>query len=94
MVLDHLPDSSEFKKASDRGGRQSRAERVAEDHYNETAMLRASFHVAHGGKDAAYEPRRYLDPIDEKIRAEREAAQAAEDAEAAGDFDAAIGYSA
>lgn len=92
ILLDKLPDSSEFKKQADRNGRQSRAERVAEDHHNETALLRASFHAAHGGKDAAYEPFRYRDPIDEKLRAEREAQEAAEDAEAAQRFDSEIGY--
>ena len=92
VLLDKLPDCSEFKKSSERDGRQSRAERVAEDTYNETALLRASFHAAHGGREAAYEPFRYRDPIDEKLRADKQAQEANEDVEAAQRFESEIGF--
>jgi hypothetical protein len=90
VLLDKLPDDSEFKKASERDGRQTRAERVAEEHYNETALLRASFFAVHGGKDAAYEPDLLLDPIDEQRQAERDAAAADEATQARAEFEAQI----
>lgn len=92
VLLDKLSETSEFKKASERGGRQSRAERVVENTYNEIALLRASFHVVNGGKEAAYEPYRYRDPVDELAIAKREAAEAEEAAAAAAQFDADIGF--
>jgi len=93
VLLDELPDSSRFKKASERNGRRSRDEEVREDTHNEIALLRASFHVAYGGQDAAYKPYLYRDPIDEKIFAEREAAKAARGAQSINDFDAQLGHS-
>lgn len=92
VLLDNLPASSGFKKVADRHGRQTRGERVAEDTYNEIALLRASFHIVNGGRDAAYEPFRYRDPVDEKLRAEREAAEEAAAVEAAELFDSEIGF--
>lgn len=92
-LLEKMPDTSEFKKASERGGRQARSERVAEETYNEIARLRASFHVAHGGKEAAYEPHRYLDPIDERLVAERESEEAEQAQRAVAEFEMATGYS-
>lgn len=68
-------------------------QQVIEDLHNEIAWLRASYYVVNGGKDAAYKPRIYLDPIDEKIQAEREAEEAAQDAQSIDDFNAQIGYS-
>jgi hypothetical protein len=65
---------------------------VAEEAYNELARMRASYHVVNGGKEAAYEPVILLDPVDERIKAENDAA----DAEAAKDsqerFESAIGF--
>lgn len=92
VLLEKMPDTSEFKKASERDGRQARSERVPEETYNEIARLRASFHAAHGGKEAAYEPDRYLDPIDEKLHAEREAARVERAESANADFEAQLGY--
>ena len=93
LLLDKLPDDSEFKRVSERNGRRSRSQEVAEDTHNELAWLRASFYAVHGGEKAVYEPSIYRDPIDEAILAEREAADAAMAERGVADFNAQIGYS-
>lgn len=76
-ILEHMPDTGAFKTAT-RGGRQTRAERVLEELFNEIARLRASFHAVNGGEDAVYEPFILADPIDE-LEQEREGADAERD---------------
>ncbi|MGB3484025.1 MAG: hypothetical protein WBB07_17640 [Mycobacterium sp.] len=93
VLLDKLPDDSEFKKVSERNGRQSRQERVAEDLHNEIAWLRSSYYAVNGGKDAIYEPRIYRDPIDEKALAELKAEEDALAAQGVEEFNAQIGFS-
>ncbi len=93
VLLDKLPDDSEFKKASERGGRQSRRERVVEDIYNEIALMRASYHAVNGGEKAAYYPDLYRDPIDERALAEREAEEAAAAEAHQKEFNARVGFS-
>jgi hypothetical protein len=91
-LLEQLPDESEFKRLSERNGRRSRREEVADDTHNEISRLRASFHVAHGGKEAFYEPFIYRDPVDEKAIAERKAEEATRAVESQGDFESQLGY--
>ncbi|MGQ9348951.1 hypothetical protein [Mycolicibacterium gilvum] len=91
-LLERLPEESEFKKQSERGGRQSRAERVREDTYNEIAKQRVSFHAAHGGEAAVYEPFLYRDPVDERLIAERKAEEAKRAIDSQGDFESQLGY--
>lgn len=91
LIVDGLPEASRYKTAK-RGGRQTRAERVAEEHYNELARLRLSYHVVNGGKDAMYDPIFCIDPVDELRQAEIDAATAEEQAQAISTFESEIGF--
>lgn len=91
-LLDELPETSRFKTLVERRGRQSRAERVAEETFNEIAKLRASFHAVHGGRDAAYEPLVLLDPIDWREKARGARSEAEEQEQAISDFESEVGF--
>lgn len=91
VLLRHAPESGPYDKAL-RGGRQARSERVAEEHFNETARLRASFHAAHGGEDAAYEPFILSDPVDEIEDARLKAIDDAEQQRVTREFESEIGF--
>ena len=91
VLLEYGSDLGPYKKAL-RGGRQTRAERVAEEHFNETARLRASFHAAHGGEAAFYEPPHLQDPIDEIEEARLKAIDDAEQQRVIEEFESAIGF--
>lgn len=91
MIVDGLPEEGRYKTAK-RGGRQTRRERVAEEHYNELARLRLSYHVVNGGSDAMYDPIFCIDPVDERIQAEIDAATAKEQAQAIATFESEIGF--
>lgn len=93
VLLDKLPDESEFKKASERNGRQSRKERVTEDLHNEIAWFRSSYYALKGGEKFAYKPHIYRDPLDEKVLAELAAEESARNQQSQSDFDAQLGYS-
>jgi hypothetical protein len=88
VIIEGLPEGGRYKTAQ-RGGRQTRAERVAEEHYNETARLRSSYHAVHG---ADYEPILCIDPIDERRQAELEAEDAREQANVISSFESEIGF--
>lgn len=91
VILRGLPEKGRYKTAR-RGGRQSRAERVVEELYNETALLRASFYAVNGGPEYAYEPMTLADPVDEMEQARREAADAEAAKTAQARFEADIGF--
>lgn len=85
MLLDKLPDDSEYKTAAERGGRWPLAMELAAESYKEQLRFRASFHAANStdDNDARFDPEPYfyLDPVDLKAKAEqerREAEQAAQ----------------
>lgn len=92
VIIEGLPEGGRYKTAA-RGGRQTRAERVAEEHYNETARLRLSYHVVNGGADASYEPIFCVDPIDEIEAARLDAEDEQYQAQAIADFESEIGFS-
>lgn len=72
-LLEYMPERGAFKTAM-RGGEWPLDRKIAAEQFNELARFRASFHSAHGGKDAAYEPAEIIDPIE--IKAREEAQQA------------------
>lgn len=92
VIIEGLPEGGRYKTAA-RGGRQTRAERVAEEHYNETARLRLSYHVGTFGGEAAYEPIYIIDPVDERRQAELEAEDEQYQAQAISNFESEIGFS-
>jgi hypothetical protein len=84
VLLDKLPDESEYKTMAERGGRLPPAIAIAAQSFNEQLRLRASFHAANStdDNDARFDPEPYfyLDPVDLRAQAEqeqREAEQAA-----------------
>lgn len=89
-LLEFMPEEGAFKKAA-RGGRQTRAERVAEEHYNETARIRLSYHIVNGGPK--YEPIYCIDPVDELEQARLEAEDEQYQAQAVATFESEIGFS-
>jgi hypothetical protein len=92
VILEGLEEEGRYKTAA-RGGRQTRAERVSEEFYNELALLRASYHTVNT-KDGEgfYEPILLRDPVDERELERQKAADAAEQAKVIADFESAIGF--
>lgn len=83
MLLQGLPERSEFKKVAERDGGWSQFERIVASLRNEIALLRAGYHAVHGGEDAAYEPYLFEDPLveierDRKAREDNEFQKQAE----------------
>lgn len=92
VIIEGLEDEGRYKKAA-RGGRQTRAERVAEELYNEVAILRASyFTVNTADGEGHYEPAILRDPVDEAEQARRDAEKAEALDRANQDFEAQMGF--
>lgn len=93
VLLEHLDDDSAFKTAAERGGRWPTWKQMLAEIANESYRFRSSYHAVNStpDNDARFDPSKFefLDPIDEKLRAEREAEEAA----AADLFNTQIGYS-
>jgi hypothetical protein len=71
-LLEYMPERGAFKTAA-RGGEWSREEAVWAHIANELAKLRATMHVVHGGKNAAYSPMVFLskaEQLEQQQRAE------------------------
>ncbi len=81
VLLHHSPDESPFRTDAERGGRQTRAQRVAEERFNEALRLRSVYEAVSSRGEVRWDPSDYfwLDPIDQR---ERDQARAAEQAEA------------
>lgn len=80
VLLEHSRDESAFAGHAVRGGRQSRTQRVREELINELMRLRASYEAVASRGEVRWDPSDFawLDPVDEKARAERLAAEQAE----------------
>lgn len=95
MLLEKLPDSSEYKKWSARNGDYTELERIAMETFNEIARLHHTTQAlgCDPEKWENYEPPRFLSPLE---RAEYWAdieADEQEAVEAIDTFNAEIGYS-
>jgi hypothetical protein len=92
VIIEGLPLESRYKKAA-RGGRQTRAERVQEEIYNEIAILRSSYHTVNTENgEGYYEPAILSDPIDEAAKAKRDAEKAQQADRANRDFESEMGF--
>lgn len=93
IVLQHLPDESAFKTAV-RGGRQTRAQRIHEEIFNEALRLRASYETiaSHGQVSWDAADFAWLDPVDARERAEQIAAEDEEEHAASEDFYSDLGF--
>jgi hypothetical protein len=87
VLLAELPEAGAYKTAL-RGGYISEGELVPREIYNELARLRASYYAVNGGKDAAYEPFQFVEPM---AAIQRAMDEAAEDEEAQEDTEAMFG---
>lgn len=80
VLLEHMPEESEFKRIAERGGRWSLAQQIAAEGVNEQYRMRASYHAAHStdDNDVRFDPTDYefVDPVIAQARAEAEAAEA------------------
>lgn len=92
-LLEFGPEDGPFKTAAERGGRWSSWKQMLAEIANEGYRFRSSYHAVNSTpeNDARFDPTKFefLDPIDQEIRAKREAEEAA----AADEFNAQIGYS-
>lgn len=95
VLLKHLPDESAFRTEFVRGGRQTRAERVAEETLNEALRLRASYETVASHGEVQWDASDYawLDPIDQVEKDKQRAAEAEEREYAEEDFYADLGFS-
>ena len=69
-LLEYMDDRGAFKRAA-RGGEWSKEEAIWVHIANEIAKLRATTHVVHGGKDAAYAPMIFMSPSELRELAEK-----------------------
>jgi hypothetical protein len=69
-LLEFMNDRGAFKTAA-RGGEWSKEEAIWTHVANELAKLRATLHVVHGGKEAAYAPMVFLSPSELREMAEK-----------------------
>lgn len=93
VIIAGLPAKGRYKKAA-RGGRQTRGERVAEETYNELAILRSSYHTVNTENgEGYYDPVILSDPVDEAEKARRDAEKALHADRANQDFESQMGFS-
>jgi hypothetical protein len=80
ILLEHMPEESEFKRVAERGGRWSIKNQMQAESVNEQYRMRASYHAAHStdDNDVRFDPTDYefVDPVVARARAEQEAAEA------------------
>lgn len=92
VIIEGLDEEGRYKTAN-RGGRQSRAVRVQEEHYNETALIRASYYTVNTEDGSGhYEPMILRDPIDEAEQARLDAEKAQQADRANQDFESQMGF--
>lgn len=92
MIIEGLEAEGRYKKAA-RGGRQTRAERVKEETYNEIAILRSSYHTVNTENgEGYYEPVILSDPVDEAEKARRDKEKALQANRANQDFESEMGF--
>ena len=62
VLLEHLPDTSEFKTAAERGGDWTIHQHMQKVIANELLYLRAGYHAVHGGE--SYTPTLFESPLE------------------------------
>lgn len=94
ILLDKLPDDSEFKRVADRNGRWSEEKRMLAEIVNEQYRLRASFMAANTvDGDGWFDPSQFYfrDPVIAVAVAEAEATKAQAEQSSQDTFDAELG---
>lgn len=78
ILLEKMPEESEFKRVVERGGRWSLKTQILAETVNEAYRFRASYHAAHStdDNDVRFEPPEFVDPVVAEARAEQERAEA------------------
>lgn len=80
VLLEKLPDDSEFKTAAERGGRWPEWKQMLAEIANEAYRFRASYHAVHSTEehDASFDPSpwEFVDPVTRREQAEREQREA------------------
>ncbi len=94
MLLKHLPDESTTRTDAERGGRQSRAQRVQEELLNEALRFRSSYEAVSSHGEVRWDPRDFAwrDPIDQRVIDIERANEAVEAEQAQEDFYADLGF--
>lgn len=94
VLLRYAPDESPFRTDAERGGRQSRAQRVLEETLNEAMRLRASTEAIGSRGEVRWNPDEFAwrDPVDQKRIDEQLAVERVEAARAQEDLLTDLGF--
>ncbi|TXH47824.1 MAG: hypothetical protein E6Q97_26350 [Desulfurellales bacterium] len=94
VLLKYLPDESQTRTDAERGGRQTRGQRVLEETLNEAMRLRASTEAIGSRGEVRWDPDEYAwrDPVDQKRIDEQLAVERVEAARAQEDLLTDLGF--
>ncbi len=96
VILDTADGDGPFKTAADRDGRWPDWKQMLAELTNEAYRMRSSFFAVNSEDGAARfdtTPLEFVDPVDERLRAEREAEKEKQAQQSQSDFESAMGFS-